>query len=280
MDMLDCLKDAAIDTVKLLPVLFAAYLLMEYLEHRAGERTRAALSKVGKVGPLLGSAAGVLPQCGFSGAAASLYAARVITAGTLISVFLATSDEMLPLLISGGVPVSKMLAIIGLKFVYGAAFGFLTDLIFIRKHETADITDICKKEHCDCEHGIVLSALKHTVKIALLVFAVSFGLGLLFFYGGSDAVTGLLDGRPVLGILLSALVGLIPNCSVSVLLTTLYVENAISFAVFMSGITVNAGIGLIVLFKFDRNVKNNILITALTFVFGAIAGALSGFIPV
>ena len=109
---------------------------------------------------------------------------------------------------------------------------------------------------------------------------MSFGLGLLFFYGGSDAVTGLLDGRPVLGILLSALVGLIPNCSVSVLLTTLYVENAISFAVFMSGITVNAGIGLIVLFKFDRNVKNNILITALTFVFGAIAGAVSGFIPV
>ncbi len=278
--MLDCLKDAAVDTVKLLPILFAAYLLMEYLEHRAGERTRAALSKVGKVGPLLGSAVGILPQCGFSGAAASLYAARIISAGTLISVFLATSDEMLPLMISGGVPFTKMLAVIGLKFAYGAVFGFLTDLILIKRRENEVITDICKKDHCDCEHGIALSALRHTVKISLLVFAVSFGLGLLFFYGGGNAVTKLLDGRPITGILLSALVGLVPNCSVSVLLTTLYTQKAISFAAFMSGITVNAGIGLIVLFKFDRNIKNNIFITALTFIFGVIAGLISGLIPI
>ncbi len=276
--MLECIIEAAIDTLKLTPILFLAYLLMELLEHKTGEKTKALIKKMGRLGPVFGAAVGIIPQCGFSGAAASFYSAGVVTLGTMVSVFLATSDEMLPLLISGGVSVTIILIILGVKFLSGAVFGFITDLVFGKSESERSIHSICEREHCECEHHLLRSVIIHTLKIIALIFAFSAVLGLIFHFGGEDVLAGLLKGKPMLGELVAGLVGLIPNCSSSVLLTTLYLKGAISLGALISGVSVNAGVGLLVLYRMNKGLKQNLKITAILYVFGVITGLLSGFI--
>ncbi len=278
--MLECIIEAAIDTLKLTPVLFLAYLLMELLEHKTGEKTQALIKKMGHLGPLFGAAVGIIPQCGFSGAAASFYAAGVVSLGTLVSVFLATSDEMLPLLISGGVSVTLILIILGVKFLSGVVFGFIADLVFKKSELERSIHGICEREHCECEHHLLRSVIVHTLKIIALIFVVSAALGLIFHFGGEDVLAGLLKDRPVLGEVIAGLVGLIPNCSSSVLLTTLYIKGAISLGALISGVSVNAGVGLLVLFRMNKGLKQNLKITVVLYVFGVITGLLAGLIPV
>lgn len=275
--MLDVIIDTLLDTVRLLPFLFLTYLLMEYLEHRAAEKMQAAVEKAGRLGPLPGGLLGIVPQCGFSAAAANLYAGRVITLGTLIAVFLSTSDEMLPILISQAdvVGPGTILKILALKAIIGMVAGFLVDLlVHPKKHGQEHIHDICEHENCHCNEdgSIWKSAVIHTVQIAFFILVITFILNTVLFIFGEEALGKLLLNRPVAGELLAALVGLIPNCAASVVLTRLYLEGAMSFAACMSGLLTGAGIGSLVLFRVNRNKRENIRILLLLYGIGVAAG--------
>ena len=167
--VIDILKDAALDTAKLIPFLLVAYLLMEFIEHKLSDRAVKAIHRAGRFGPVLGGAVGLAPQCGFSAAMSNLYAGGVITRGTLLAVFLATSDEMLPILISENVPAALILKILAVKLIAAIIAGFAADLL-VRPHDARDIHDICEAEHCHCDHNIFLSALKHTGQIIVFIF--------------------------------------------------------------------------------------------------------------
>lgn len=280
--MVDVILDTLLDTVKLLPFLFLTYLLMEFLEHHSGDRLGRWLGRSGHAGPLIGGMLGVVPQCGFSAAAAGLYAGRVITAGTLLSVWLATSDEMLPILISRGVPVGFTLRFLGVKLLIGIVAGFAVDgvcRLLRRPAEPVHIEDICEREHCHCEDHFALSALRHTVKITLFLLVVSFALNTLIHFIGTDAIAGMVLDRPLLGNLLSGVVGLIPNCASSVVLTELYLSGVISVGSMLTGLLVNAGVGVLVLFRNNRPVRDSIRVVAILFGIGLLCGILTDLTP-
>lgn len=277
--ILDVLKDAVIDSVKILPLLFLTYLIMESVEHHTSKKLQNAVSKAGKVGPLLGSVLGAIPQCGFSGAAANFYAGGIISLGTLLAIFLSTSDEMLPILISESVSVILIIKILALKIIIGIITGFLVDAITKRK-KTIDlnhgIDEICKHEHCNCNNGIFKSAVKHTVQIFGFILAVTIVLNFAIAMIGVDNLSNLILNKPVIGELLSGLIGLIPNCSSSVIITKLYLNNAMGLGALISGLCVNAGVGLLILYKVNRNLKENIKITGILYIAGVVAGIIIG----
>lgn len=275
--MIDLLLDAIIDSVKLLPFLFITYLIMEYIEHKTKEKTKETVKKSGKFGPLIGSLLGVFPQCGFSVSATNLYATRVITLGTLIAVYLSTSDEMLPIFLSEAVPITTILTILGIKLIVGIIAGFMIDLIIRLKNKNEEeekIIDLCEKEHCHCEHGIVKSALKHTLNIFIFILLITIIINLVMHLIGEEHISGFLQNQPVLGPVIAGMIGLIPNCASSVILTQMYLENLISGATAISGLLVGAGVGLAVLFKMNRGIKQNIKIVALLYVIGVVAGIM------
>lgn len=274
--MLEILIDAIIDSVKLLPFLFITYLIMEYIEHKTKDKTKEAVKKSGKYGPLIGSILGIFPQCGFSVSATNLYAARVITLGTLIAVYLSTSDEMLPIFLSEAVPFTTILSILGIKLVVGMIAGFAIDFVMRKNHkqEEEKIIDLCEKEHCHCEQGIVKSALKHTLSIFIFILLVTIIINLLMFMIGEDNIKSFLQGKPILAPIIAGLIGLIPNCASSVILTQMYLENMISVSTMISGLLVGAGVGLAVLFKMNKGIKQNIKIVVLLYAIGVIAGII------
>lgn len=280
--MLEIIQDTIIDSVKLLPFLFITYLIMEYIEHKTSEKAKETIQKSGKFGPFFGSVLGIFPQCGFSVSATNLYAARVITLGTLIAVYLSTSDEMLPIFISESVPITTILKILGIKLVIGMVAGFLIDFALRiknkNKQEPEKIVDLCEKDHCHCEHGIVKSALKHTLNIFLFIMIVSFVINIAMYFIGEETIAGFLQNKPILGPILAGLIGLIPNCAASVVITQMYLENVISAATMISGLLVGAGVGLAVLFKTNKGLKENLKITGLLYCVGVIAGILLEFI--
>lgn len=277
--MLDVILDTLIDCAKLLPFLFLTYLVMEYLEHKTSGRLQETMKKGGRLGPLFGGVLGAVPQCGFSAAASNLYAGRVITLGTLMAIYLSTSDEMLPILISeadtiGVMPILKILA---LKAGIGIVAGFLIDLfVHPKKDEHDHIHEMCEHDHCHCGEGggVFRSALIHTAQITLFILLVSFVLNTVLFFLGEDALKNLILNKPVVGEMLAGLVGLIPNCAASVVLTQLYLEGAMSFAACMSGLLVGAGVGILVLFRANRDKKENIKIVLLLYIIGVTAGML------
>ena len=278
--MLEVIQDALIDSVKLLPFLFITYLIMEYIEHKTSEKSKETIKKSGKFGPLIGSILGIFPQCGFSVSATNLYAARVITLGTLISVYLSTSDEMLPIFISEAVPVSTILKILLVKLVIGMVAGFLIDL-FLRvknknKQEDEKIVDLCEKEHCHCDHGIIKSSLKHTLNIFIFILIITVVINIAIYFIGEERIAGLIEINPILGPVIAGLIGLIPNCASSVILTKLYLENIITAATMISGLLVGAGVGLAVLFKTNKGIKQNIKIVGLLYLIGVISGIIIG----
>lgn len=276
--MLHAVIHAVKDTLVILPVLFITYLVIEFVEHKAGEKVERIISASGKAGPLLGGVIGLIPQCGFSGAAASLFAVGTISAGTLLAVFMATSDEMLPILISASVPPKEIVTILLIKLLSGTVFGLVVDIIYKRK-KADSIEHMCEAEKCQCSHdGIFLSALKHTAKIIAIVFAVTCGLNLIIELIGENKLESLVITTPVIGELAGGLLGLIPNCSASILLTDLYVENALTAGQLISGLCVNAGVGVIVLFKTNKNIKENLLLTAVLYICGVITGILTNLI--
>ena len=272
------------ETAKLLPFLFLTYLLMEFLEHRAGGAPERWLRHSGRIGPLVGASLGLLPQCGFSAAASGMYAGRIVTTGTLLAVYLATSDEMLPVLLSSGAPAGTVFTLLGIKLAVGILVGFAVDLgarwLCCGKtgEKSPQIEELCEREKCRCEDHFALSALKHTLQIALFVFLVTLGIHLLLHFVGEERVALLVNNRPLLGNLLAALVGLIPNCASSVALTQLFLSGVIGIGPVMSGLLVNAGVGLVVLFRLNRPVKDSLRILGLLFATGLLAGLLIGWI--
>ena len=275
--MPEVISDTFLDVIKLLPFLFLTYLAMEYLEHRAGEKTEALMRKAGHLGPVIGGALGVVPQCGFSAAASNLYAGRVITLGTLLAVYLSTSDEMLPVLISEHAPVGSIAGILLAKAGIGITAGLLIDLLLKKKggHDHAHgshIHEICEHEHCRCEKGIFRSALSHTVRIAIFILLITFLLNLLLFFAGEEALANVILNRPVAGTLLAGLVGLMPNCAGAVVITQLYLEGIIGIGSAMAGLLTGSGVGLLVLFRVNHHKKENIRILGLLYGIGVLAG--------
>lgn len=274
-------EHTVLDTVKLIPFLFLTYLAMEYLEHRAGEKANKLVKKSGRLGPIFGSLLGIVPQCGFSAAASNLYAGRIITMGTLLSIYLSTSDEMLPILISEGAPATLIGKILLIKVLIGMAAGFIIDLLFHRKEEEHDhIHEICEHEHCHCERGIFRSAVSHTLQITLYILLVAFVLEVILGMVGEDALANMISDRPVLGPVLAGIVGLIPNCASSVVLTQLYLDlnGAMSFGTMLAGLLVNAGVGLLVLFRVNHDRKENLKIVGLLYLIGVVTGIVLEFV--
>ena len=276
--MLHVLKHTLIDTIKLLPFLFLAYLVIEYIEQKAGDKTTHVIQKAGKFGPVLGGLLGIVPQCGFSAAASNLYAGRIVTMGTLIAIFLSTSDEMLPILISEAVPVWTIITILLIKLGIAITVGMIVDLIFRKKkveNSKEEIHKLCDEEHCHCEEsGIFKSSLIHTLQIFAYILLISFVLNLIMHYVGEENIAGLVLNVPVVGPLISSLVGLIPNCASSVILTQLYLENIISMGSMIAGLLVNSGIGILILFRVNKNKKENLTILGILYLVGAISGII------
>ena len=269
-----------IDTAKVVPFLFLTYLLMEFLEHKAGGAPERWLRGSGKIGPLVGGVLGVLPQCGFSAAATGFYTGRMITTGTLIAVYLSTSDEMLPILISSGAPIPTILKLLATKLVIGIAAGFAIDGIarLLRRgkadEQEPQIEELCERENCDCGDRFVLSALKHTAYITVFLLLFTFVLNIGIELVGEENIKSVVLDRPVLGSLLAALVGLIPNCASSVALTSLFVDGVLSSGALLSGLMVNAGIGLAILFRNNRPVKDSLRVVGILFGISVICGIL------
>lgn len=285
--MIEIIEDTLIDAIKLLPFLFITYLLMEYIEHKMKNKSREAIKKSGKFGPLFGSLLGIFPQCGFSVSATNLYSGRVITLGTLIAVYLSTSDEMLPIFISEAVSPITILKILGLKLIIGIIAGFLIDFVIVLlnkekthnedndKIEEQSIEHMCDEEHCHCnENGILKSTLKHTLNIFIYIVIITFIINLVVYFIGEENIANLLLDKPILGPIISALIGLIPNCAASVIITNMYLQNVISFGSMMAGLLTGAGVGLAILFKTNNNVKENIKIVGLLYFLGMLSGII------
>ena len=349
MDLLiDILLDAGKDTLSLVPFLLVTYLALETLEHVAGDRVNGAIKRAGAAGPVVGSLLGIVPQCGFSAMAATLYAGRVVTLGTLVAVFLSTSDEMLPLLLAEQVPVRTMAMLLASKALIALVTGFIVDAAIrglrrnarahaaIRRtvlgtaanpahvncahddHSGGDIIDevaeagvsadhiheLCERDHCGCDddedeyghghehhhdhghadehhhdHGhshegvpvlsIIRSAISHTVQVTVFIFLVTLILVAVLETFGESAIEQFLRGNETLAVLGSALVGLIPNCSASVVITQLYLEGALQLAPMLAGTLISAGVGYLVLFRTNRSARENALFLVMMYVIGA-----------
>ena len=293
------------DTLYLIPFLWVTYLAMEWLEHKTGERTQNAIRHAGAAGPIVGAFLGVVPQCGFSAVAATLYAGRVITLGTLFAVFLSTSDEMLPIFLAEAVPANTILSIMGAKVVIGMVMGFIVDAVLRLARRDKDhlrIHELCEQDQCGCNHdcrtceaaperayehhddvehthshghgwkGILLSATKHTVQVTLFIFAITIVLNIVLETVGEEALARLLGDNPAFSVFATALVGLIPNCAASVVIAQLYVEGVLGAGAMLAGLLVSAGVGLLVLVRANRPWRQNAAIIALLYVIGVFWG--------
>lgn len=261
------LEHSLLDTLKLIPFLFISFIIMELIEHKFSNKKK--LKKINKFGPLAGAILGLIPQCGFSVVASTFYSARVITLGTLFSIYLATSDEMLPILIANKTDISVIIKVLFVKFILGLFFGILVDIIYRTKLCDNKINDICEEEHCHCNDSIVKSSIVHTIKVLLFVFGVNI---LLNFVIDMDVLTNFISNNRILSPIITSVIGLIPNCASSILITELYIENIISFGSCISGLLTGSGLGLLVLFKQNKNLKENVLILIVLVIFASICG--------
>lgn len=329
-------EHAFIDTLKLVPFLFVTYLAMEALEHYASSKSIVAVRRAGTAGPVIGALLGVVPQCGFSAAAATLYSARVITLGTLFAVFLSTSDEMLPIMIAAQAPAGFIAEVLAIKALCGLIAGFAIDVVLRLRHHAVEamcIRDLCERDHCGCDdesaanriddwgaeysngeergaelacasderherghdhsrdhvhahnrshghaHGfgaIAKSSLVHTLQVTLFIFLVSLALEIVIDGVGEDVLASFISANSNLSVVVSAIVGLIPNCAASVVLTELYLEGALSTGAMLAGLLVSAGVGLLVLFRANRPMHENFLIAAGLVACGVVFGFIAG----
>lgn len=275
--------DFLIENLLLLPFLFVTYLVLEILEARAGGALERSLGRTRCLGPLFGSLAGVVPQCGFSAAAASFYAGGAITAGTLISVFLSTSDELIPVLISEKAPLSLILKILGIKVAVGMFAGFAVNAIlslFGKGEPKLNIGELCAHSRCCCyEHkGVVRPALVHTAEIFVFIVAISGLVHVLLHFLGEEGIRNLILNEPWYGEAIAGLVGFIPNCAVSVSGAQIYLKGGMSAGALMSMSLTGAGVGILVLFRTNRHLWQNIAIMFCVYVVGVLFGRLAGFL--
>lgn len=302
-------EHAFFDTLRLVPFLFVTYLAMEALEHRAGKASEDAVRKAGHAGPAIGALLGVVPQCGFSAAASTLYAARVVTLGTLFAVFLSTSDEMLPILIAEQAPIALIVKVLAIKAAVGMVVGFAIDIalrVLRRDKEHLRIHELCERDKCHCngecvaceenpelaydyrhdeehEHdhagvSIAKSALKHTVQVTLFIFLITLLLEVVMDSVGEEAIETFMASNPGLSVVAASLVGLIPNCAASVAITELYLDGTLGAGAMMGGLLVSAGVGLLVLVRANRPMRDNVAIIAGLLVVGiAVGGVMTAF---
>lgn len=270
--MLDIVIDTLKDGLKLLPFLFLTFLIIEYIEHKLD--SGKIIKKTRKYGPILGGLLGAFPQCGFGVSATNFYITRVISLGTLIAVYLSTSDEMLPIMLAQRVDGFVIFKIVTLKVVIGIFFGIIIDLFLRRKKQNVEIKELCKHENCDCSHSIILSSLKHTINILIFLLIISFILNICFYYLGEELISKIFLRNNPLSSLISSLVGLIPNCGASIIITELYLNGTITFGSAMAGLLTGSGVGILVLFKNNKNLKENMFILLLVYGIGVISGIL------
>ena len=275
-----------LDTLKIVPFLFLTYMFMELLEHKSGNIATNWLRTSGKIGPLAGAVVGAFPQCGFSAAATGFYTGRIITTGSLVAVWLSTSDEMLPIMIAGGAPFSFILKVISFKICVGILAGFSIDLIarMLRKIRKAPekepcIEDFCEREGCGCDERFWMSALRHTLSITLFVLIFTFVLNLVIHGVGEDKLASLVLNKPILGNVIAATVGLIPNCASSIVLTELYLDGIISIGSMLSGLLVGAGVGVALLFRNNRPLRDSLRVVAILWCIGTFVGILTDLTP-
>ncbi|MDD6310369.1 MAG: putative manganese transporter [Firmicutes bacterium] len=279
--VIDALLDGLKDTALSVPILFVTYLFMEILEgsQRMNEKVLCHYSR--KVGPVIGGLLGVIPQCGISGAAATLYSTGTITLGTMLAVFFATSDEMLPVMLSSltsqfSIGIGTIVMIMAGKAVLGVILGYITDVI-VKISTGKNIHSFCEREHCECdeeEGSVFVAALVHTLKIAVMLLIVNIGLTLVIESIGIEALSGTILNQPIIGEILTGLFGLIPNCSISIILTESYLTGVLGIGGLFSGLLSNAGIGLIVLFRSNRSMKENFTIVGIMLLLSVISGII------
>lgn len=272
--MLEPIIEGLLDTAKIIPFLFATFLFLEFIEHKLSHKSTQILAKNQKFGPLLGALLGAIPQCSFSVMAAKLFSNKIITTGTLIAIFLSTSDEMLPIMISENANIFDILWIISIKIFIGLIIGLIVDLTHKRKSQkTATISKMCENEHCGCKHqGIFLSSLKHTAKISLFILIVNTVINLTIFFIGASTLSNLLLQKTPLTYFCASLIGLIPNCSGSVIITQLFLSKLITPGVMLAGLLTGNGLGLLLLFKTNKNLKENISILLFIYIIGVFCG--------
>ena len=268
----EILLDSFFDSAKILPLLFVIYLVVEYLEHKNNSFVHNLFKKSRRAGAFLGAAFGTVPQCGFSVIASELFSKKAITLGTLIAIFIATSDEAIPILLSHPDRIYDMLRLIGIKFVIAVVFGFLIDFLFKTEINSAET----EEEHhfhgnCEsCEDGIFKSAVIHSLKIFIFIFLANIILG-----AASEVISPLMNfitDSTVLQTVISCLFGIIPNCAASVVLTELYLTGKITFAALAGGLCTGAGVGFLILFKQNKNRKENLMILGTVFAIGIFSG--------
>lgn len=273
--MKEVILDTIIDSLKLIPFLLVAYLIIELLEHKLNNKTKHIITKSKKVGPIIGSLLGVIPQCGFSVMATNLYITRIITLGTLISIYLSTSDEMLIIMISEKVEISLILKILLIKIFFGIVYGLIIDKIINKKKKDKETNyELCDEEHCDCNHSILLSAIKHTLHITLFIFIITLIINTIFTLLGDNYLSKILLNNSILSPFITSLIGLIPNCAASVILTELYLNSTISLGALIGGLLTSSGSSLLVLIKNNKNKKENLSIILLLYALGVLSGII------
>lgn len=272
--MKDMIMDGIIDTLKLLPYLFITFLVLEFIEHKLSKKNEKILSKNKKYGPILGGLLGALPQCGFGTMVANLFSSKVVSIGTVIAVFLSTSDEMLPIMISEKVAVIELVKIIAFKVVVGIIVGLVVDLFFNKK-DKIEINHMCEEENCHCdEDGIFLSSIKHTLKIGLFILICNLLINFVIFEIGEERLQKVLLHHNIFTYFVASLIGLIPNCASSVIITELYLNNLISLGTLIAGLLTGSGLGILMLFKSNKNLKENITILGIIYVVGVVIGMI------
>ena len=299
MDLLiHVLEHSVEDTLRLVPFLFVTYLAMEALEHASADRVQRVVERSGKAGPVVGALLGAVPQCGFSAMAATLYAGRVVTAGTLVAVILSTSDEMVPVFLAHQEPVGRMLAIMAAKVLVGIVIGFAVDVALRLLRRAGDghahIHELCERAHCHCDdepeghghdhgHGrwaVVRSAAVHTVQVSAWILVITFVFGLAMELVGTESLAAAVANHPVRATFLSALVGLIPNCAASVAITELYLEGALAAGPMLAGLLASGGVGLLVLWRTNVDARQSAVITLFVYGIAVVAGLLTGVLGV
>ena len=278
--MIDIITETLIDSIKILPFLFLSYLLIEYIEHKSSHKLEKALSASGKYSKVVGSILGIIPQCGFSAVAANLFSSRVITIGTLVAVFLATSDEAIPILLTYPEKSKDLIMILVIKFIIAVVAGTIIDAILnLKKNKEAKFDndemhthmhDICKD--CDCDHGLLKSSIKHTLSIFLFLVVITFIINIAVELIGDENFSKIILSGSILQPFVASIIGLIPNCAASVLLSKLYVDGSLSLGSIIAGLSTGAGVGGIILFKTNKNLKENLSILGLVYLIGAFCG--------
>ena len=275
-EIIHTLEHSFLDTLKIIPFLFIAFLIIELIEHKLSTKSKKMITKSGKFGPIIGSLLGLIPQCGFSVVATNLYITRIVSLGTLISIYLSTSDEMLIILLSKETPISTILPLIAVKFFVGMISGFIIDFFLRNKRKDKVTYEICEDEHCGCEHeeNLFKSSLIHTLKTAIFIFIATFVITLAFEFFGEEYLSKIFLKDTLIAPFIASLIGLIPNCASSVILTELYLSGAINFASVISGLLTGSGVAILVLFKTNKNIKENLTILGLIYGIGVFVGII------